>query len=92
MTQLSFSLTPPKPAEPSPVAIERQRLNAAARRVLAYLQSHEWATNVELVKVGGLRFGGRIFELREDGWVIENQRPSKGGTWRYRLVGRKDQI
>ncbi len=92
MTQLDLILTPPPLKAVSPVASERQRLNAAARRVLAYLQAHEWATNGELAQIGGLRFGGRLWELRRDGWVIEDQRPVSGGTWRYRLIGRKDDV
>lgn len=66
---------------------ERRRLNAAAKRVLARLQEGA-ATNVELSRIC-LRFGGRIFELRQDGWVIEDVRPKRGGMWVYKLIGRK---
>lgn len=75
------------------VAEEHRRLKQSALRVIAYLQARqgEWVTNVELAHkdVGGLRFGGRIFELRAHGWIIEDQRPERGGVWRYRLIGKK---
>lgn len=79
----------PEP-KPNPVAVEKRRLNAAARRVLAWLQSHEVATNVTLSSpsIGGLRFGGRLKELRDDGWLIETAH-IKGGRFLYRLKGRK---
>ncbi len=73
-----------KPA--NPVKVERDRLNAAAARVLAYLQRHGDATNVELCcpDVGGMRAVGRIHELRRDGHVISKEH-LHGGVWRYRL-------
>lgn len=75
----------------SPQGEERQRLNAAALRVLDYLKARrgEWVTNVTLAspEIGGLRFGGRLKELRDDGWQIETQTPAAGGTYRYRLTG-----
>lgn len=81
---------PVTPAHESPVSTERRRLNAAAARVLAYLQAHEHATNVELCRpaVGGLRAIGRVHELRQDGWEIEKTH-LLGGVWRYSLIGRK---
>lgn len=74
----------------NPVAAEKARLNAAARRVLAWLQTHGVATNVTLSSpaIGGLRFGGRLKELRDDGWIIETAY-IKGGRFAYRLKGRK---
>lgn len=36
--------------------------------------------------VGGIRFGGRIHELRELGYVIE-ARPERPGSHRYTLKG-----
>lgn len=76
------SLSPVRPR--NPVAIERIRLNAAAERVLAYLQRHGEASNVELCDpgIGGMRFGGRIFELRKRGHDIRRKHVG-GGLWRY---------
>jgi len=77
--------------ELSPVAQEITRLDAASLRVLAYLRTHTWASNVELCKpeIGGNRaIGGRLADLRAHGWQFEKEHV-KGGTWRYRLIGRK---
>ena len=90
MTQPQPSLfdLPPQPArEPSPVAVERKRLNAAALRVLARLKQGP-ATNAELVAVGGIRAVGRVWDCQRDGWLIEKAHVS-GGTWRYTLIGMK---
>ena len=58
--------------------------------VLRYLQAHanSWVAGMELMnaEVGGTRAGGRIHELRKEGWVIEN-RPSKySAVHEYKLV------
>ena len=58
--------------------------------VLRYLQAHsnEWIPGMALMnaEVGGTRAGGRIHELRQMGYVIEN-RPSKySAVHEYRLV------
>ena len=43
-------------------------------------------TTAELLQAGcGSRYGGRLFELREQGHVIEGER-LREGSWRYRLV------
>ncbi len=42
----------------------RERLQAAARRILARLREAP-ATNAELLKIGGLRYGARLGEIRE---------------------------
>jgi len=81
-----FDAPTPRPRR-HPVAVERQRLNAAAQRVLARLQQGP-ATNAQLVEVGGIRAVGRVFELKRDGWQIEKAHVS-GGTWRYTLRGLK---
>ena len=73
--------------KPNPVKVERERLNAAALRVLAYLEQHGEATNVELCRpeVGGMRAVGRIHELRRAGHAIEKKH-LHGGIWAYRIV------
>lgn len=90
------SLFPPVPSRvrletPQPVRQEKQRLNAAALRVLECLKPGDWISNIELSHpdVGGLRFGGRLKELRDDGWLIE-KRHAHGGTWEYKFIGRKE--
>lgn len=90
MTQPTFwdapRIAPPAP----PVVAEKARLNAAALRVLARLKQGP-ATGPELCRpdCGGNRaIGGRLYELRKDGWHIEAEHVSKG-TWRYHLKGFK---
>ena len=87
MTQQPTLWDAPAPPPVSPVATERQRLNAAALRVIQRLKEGP-ATNVQLSQpeIGGLRFGGRLFECKQDGWIIEKQQIS-GGLWLYRLAG-----
>jgi hypothetical protein len=70
----------------SPVARERQRLNAAALRVLERLKQGP-ACNYELAtpEIGGLRAIGRVHELQKAGYAITKEHLS-GGTWRYALM------
>lgn len=84
---LVLSTERPQPKR-TPVRLERERLNAAALRVLHYLQVNGSATNVQLSApdLGGLRFGGRLWEIKNDGWVIEKSHVS-GGIWLYELKG-----
>jgi len=62
-----------------PEAIRRAR---NVDRVLAHLQAHGQATNVELVAIGGMRAGARIFELRKQGHVITSEHVTDG-VWRF---------
>ena len=68
------------------VQTEPHRLHAACLRVLAHLQQHGSATNVELSQpeVGGLRGVGRVFELKRAGYPI-TKKHEHGGIWRYTL-------
>jgi len=91
MTQPDLFTVYPPPAKANPVKVERDRLNAAAERVLAYLKTHEWATNVELChpSVGGNRaIGARMTELRKRGYTFTKEHV-EGGIWRYRLEARQ---
>lgn len=65
---------------------DRLRLSGNRARVLAYLQQHGSATNVELSRpdVGGLRGVGRVWELERMGYRITKAK-EHGGTWRYTL-------
>jgi hypothetical protein len=60
-------------------------------RVLAVLQARagEWISGVDFVAAGGgYRYGGRVHELRQAGYVIEERRDPTGRTavGQYRLV------
>lgn len=71
----------------SPLVPELKRRESKKDRVLARLQRGP-ATNVELVKIGGIRATGRITELRAEGYVI-TAAFVKAGIWRYTLSGRR---
>lgn len=92
MTGLLFDLINPAPVVVSDAlpSTERRRLNAAALRVLAYLQQHGSATNVELCApgIGGNRAVGRVWELTQHGYDIHKEHVS-GGTWKYTLRGER---
>jgi hypothetical protein len=79
------------PLKANPVKVEKDRLNAAALRVLEHLKAHGSAVNWQLAapEIGGLRFGARLKEIRDDGWEIRKETVS-GGTVRYTLIGRKE--
>lgn len=55
-------------------------------RILAALESGP-KTNVQLALIGGLRFGGRLHELRE-AYDIRTE-PLDGGLVRYVLIGKR---
>jgi hypothetical protein len=88
---LNFDGTPaPRRQKANPVKAEKDRLGAAALRVLAYLQAHGSALNWQLATpdLGGMRAPARCHELQKDGWDIRVERVDKG-TFRYTLIGRK---
>ena len=59
---------------------EATRRQNNANRVLAYLQAHGAATNAELIEIGGMRFGGRLFDLRKQGHDIKTTMVGEGRT------------
>ena len=68
------------------------------KRVLARLRAARggWVRGIDLAHpdCGGLRFGGRVHELRQMGFPIED-RPDPGGKTRvhvYRLVEQPEQL
>ena len=58
--------------------------------VLAYLQArpNQWVAGMELMnaEVGGTRAGGRIHELRQEGYEIERRSSERSAVHEYRLV------
>lgn len=75
-----------EPQPPSPLQHELKRRHGNYERVLTRLQQGP-CTNAELVEIAGHRFGGRIFELRKDGHVIQME-PMGDGLFRYTLKGK----
>ncbi len=64
------------------------RTNARAR-ILARLRQTvgHWVPGWELAHVGGWRFGGRIHELRREGYAIEGRlMAGDSGMFEYRLA------
>lgn len=73
---------------------EQRRLTGAMWRLLAFLRERGGvgATNVELAERFGLRFSGRVSDLRcHHGFRIDAD-PEHGGTWRYTLQGGRDDV
>lgn len=64
---------------------ETKRRESNALRILAFLQSHGSATNLELNAIC-FRYGARLFELRQAGWRIETVK-LEGGLFRFILKG-----
>lgn len=67
-----------------------------SRKALDALQraGAQGVTTENLAKIAGLRFGARIFELREQGWEIETKPRHGTELTTYVLHGRrnKDQL
>jgi hypothetical protein len=78
---------PAVPCNPTVAPQDVPRLRKSLARLLAFLSDHQWHENHELVKPGGMRFGGRLEELRGAGYPIQSEQV-RGGLWRYRLLDR----
>lgn len=71
--------------------IDQPRLLSQYEWILKYMQESGWRTQYEIAEA--LDFpqgsvGSQIRNARVDGWIIEKRRRS-GGTWEYRIAGRK---
>lgn len=64
-----------------------RRLQRKALLILGRLEQGP-ATNVELWKVGGFRFGARVFELRQAGHLITTDEDRANGIVTYALERR----
>jgi biotin operon repressor len=74
--------------------LDRPRLENQEKKVLTALLDKKWHTLFEIAEAWGIphgSVGSQIRNLRVDGWLIEKVRVTAGGTWAYRLVGRKDE-
>lgn len=64
--------------------------NTQKDQILDILSDEEWHNGFELFKQTrphSLRYGGRIHELRQEGYIIEREFRPKFHTAFYRLVG-----
>lgn len=66
---------------------ELERRKSKKARILALLQSRESVTNVDLNDIA-FRFGARIKELRDEGWIINTEQVTLT-LFRFRLIGKK---
>ena len=55
--------------------------------LLDLLMDQHWHSNVELPKVAGKRYGARIWELRQDGYIIDRQKFNN--VDHYQMIGKK---
>ena len=65
-----------------------ERRGSQRDKILSFLEARgsEGASNVELAEVGGLRYGGRVYELRHRfGYVITVQPGEDDGIFIYTL-------
>lgn len=75
-------------------ALDKPRLENQELKVLYALTDKKWHTLFEISAAWGIphgSVGSQIRNLRVDGWFIEKVRVGQGGTWAYRLVGKKDE-
>ena len=71
----------------SVISQKMHELGSNRSRLLALLQSGKWCSQQECVDAGGLRFGARIKELREQGHRIETRDlPGSPRRFFYRLI------
>ncbi len=86
MTQGTIDFDRPvPPMDPNILADDVERATSLSRRVLERLRQGP-ATNTELSEIGGLRYSGRIYDLRRAGYRITSKRIA-GGLWMHELVG-----
>lgn len=82
-----WNATPPEPQPELVPPAEQARRLTSRDKVLAYLEQHGTATNLELNGIC-FRYGARLQELRAEGYLITKAHAG-GGVWRYTLVGQK---
>lgn len=68
-----------------PAEVKAARLQRLALCVLGRLQQGS-ATNLELLHVGGMRYGARLHELRKAGHRITTDEDKSSGIVVYRLL------
>jgi hypothetical protein len=54
-------------------------------RILALLADREWHTTAELNDLC-FRYGARLFELRQEGYLFAEERIGAGPLWRWKLI------
>jgi hypothetical protein len=75
--------------------LDKPRLKNQEAKVLTALLDKKWHTLFEISAAWGIphgSVGSQIRNLRVDGWSIEKTRVGAGGTWAYRLIGKKEEV
>lgn len=69
-------------------------LKPSTQRCLDRLRAADgaWLSGNALADVSGWRFGGRIHELRQAGYVIERRSSKRSAVDEYRLVEKPQQL
>lgn len=67
---------------------EIERRTSNTHKILQLFKEKGWATNAQLLKIGGYRYSARIFELRREGHIIVPVH-IKDGLWDYIYKGQK---
>ena len=70
---------------------EIDRRTSNTHRVLQFLKEHGVASNTQLQKIGGFRYGARLKNLRDEGHIIVTNHV-KDGLWEYVYRGQKQEI
>ncbi len=60
-------------------------LRANKVRLLELMLDGKWHHMRDMERAGGMRYGGRLFELHKDGWQYE-KRTVGPNEWEYKLV------
>ena len=80
---LEYKPVLPPVVDPNASDDDKHRLPKSSVAILERLQQGP-ATNVELLEVGGMRFGARLHDLRKHGHEITSDR-LHDGLWVYQL-------
>lgn len=66
---------------------DKPRLRGNSAAILSLLKSGP-ATNIQLMKVGGVRYGARIHDIKKAGYKIQSRRLDEG-IWVYELEAKQ---
>jgi len=67
-------------------------MKPSTSRCLARLRGGEWVSGNQLFEVAGTRYGARLFELRQEGHVIEKRPAPRSAVPQYRIVEPDEQL
>ncbi len=67
-------------------------MKPSTARCLACLRGGEWVSGNQLFEVAGTRYGARLFELRQEGHVIEKRPAPHSAVPQYRIVEKPEQL